>query len=191
MKFSLAILSLLALQTSLTMVQCSSLWTAFANNSNSNGIVLASKVILKGAAGELAAEDMEFIRKALVASYNNVHWEAGHYMTGSHAVDFKGPNSFLCRHFPDDDSMGSTAVTSIFEVKTSVGFLCRHCPGEDAMGTDSLLMAAVTKDCAGLCKKDANAELEVNFCNKIWSSAQGSKYFSFAKSCAICFDVDG
>ena len=85
--------------------------------------------------------------------------------------------------------MGAGAVTNFFEVKTPVGFLCRHCPDDDAMGTDSLLMTAITEDCAGLCKKNAAAELEVNFCNKI-RSAQGSKYLSSAKSCAIRFDAD-
>ena len=84
--------------------------------------------------------------------------------------------------------MGGT-ITNVFEVKTPVGWMCRHCPDDDAMGTDSLLMTAITEDCAGLCKKDAAAELEVNFCNKI-RSAQGSKYLSSAKSCAIRFDAD-
>eukprot|EP00536_Pseudo-nitzschia_multiseries_P003621 jgi/Psemu1/284534/fgenesh1_pg.56_\ len=157
MKFSFAILSL-----ALASVQGASL-RAPANNNN--GQVLDSEVILKGTVGEPTAEDMEFIGKALVASYNNVHWEVGHYMTGSHAVDFKGPDSFLCRHCPDDDSMGGSAsATGVFEVKTPVGFLCRHCPDDDAMGTDSLLMTAVTEDCAGLCKKDAAAELEAFLC---------------------------
>eukprot|EP00532_Pseudo-nitzschia_australis_P015667 CAMPEP_0168247670 /NCGR_PEP_ID=MMETSP0141_2-20121125/1034_1 /TAXON_ID=44445 /ORGANISM="Pseudo-nitzschia australis, Strain 10249 10 AB" /LENGTH=538 /DNA_ID=CAMNT_0008183497 /DNA_START=216 /DNA_END=1833 /DNA_ORIENTATION=+ len=183
MNFSLAILSFFATAS----VQGASL-RAVANNNN--GKILDSEVILKGTVGEPTTEDMEFIGKAFVASYNNVHWEVGHYMTGSHAVDFKGPDSFLCRHCPDDDSMGGAATTSVFEVKTPVGFLCRHCPDDDAMGTDSLLMTAVTKDCAGLCKKDAAAELEINFCNKI-RSAQGSKYLGSAKSCAIRFDVDG
>jgi len=190
MKFSIAVLSF-----AIASVQGSSLRPVADSNSNSNsknnGNVLDSEVILKGTVGEPTAEDMEFIGKALVASYNNVHWEVGHYMTGSHAVDFKGPDSFLCRHCPDDDSMGGAASssTSVFEVKTPVGFLCRHCPDDDAMGADSLLMTAVTKDCAGLCKKDAAAELEVNFCNKI-RSAQGSEYLGSAKSCAIRFDVD-
>jgi hypothetical protein len=190
MKLSIAIFSL-----ALASVQGTSL-RAVANNSNNsnsnnNDKVLESEIILKGTIGEPTAEDMEFIGKALVASYNSVHWEVGHFMTGNHAVDFKGPDSFLCRHCPDDDSMGgAAATTSVFEVKTPVGFLCRHCPDDDAMGADSLLMTAVTNDCAGLCKKDAAAELEVNFCNKIRFANQGSKYLSSAKSCAIRFDAD-
>eukprot|EP00536_Pseudo-nitzschia_multiseries_P007911 jgi/Psemu1/19047/gm1.19047_g len=189
MKFYLATLSLALASAS---VKATSLRAAVADNSNNNNNakILDSEVILKGTVGEPTAEDMEFIGKALVASYNNVHWEVGHYMTGSHAVDFKGPDSFLCRHCPDDDSMGTGAsATSVFEVKTPVGFLCRHCPDDDAMGIESLLMTAVTEDCAGLCKKEAAAELEVNFCNKI-RSATGSEYLSSAKSCAIRFDAN-
>eukprot|EP00535_Pseudo-nitzschia_heimii_P012686 CAMPEP_0197195966 /NCGR_PEP_ID=MMETSP1423-20130617/32104_1 /TAXON_ID=476441 /ORGANISM="Pseudo-nitzschia heimii, Strain UNC1101" /LENGTH=468 /DNA_ID=CAMNT_0042649729 /DNA_START=100 /DNA_END=1507 /DNA_ORIENTATION=+ len=132
------------------------------------GKILSSEVVLEGTVGEPTAEDMEFIGKALVASYNDVHWEVDHYMTGAHAVDFKGPEGFLCRHCPDDDAMGGAAV-GVFEVRTPVGFLCRHCPDDDAMGAagDSLLLAALTGDCAGLCKKDAAAELEVSFCNDV------------------------
>jgi hypothetical protein len=180
MKFSIAFFSL-----TLASVQGSSL-RAVANNNNDK--ILHSEVILKGAVGEPTAEDMEFIGKALVASYNNVHWEAGHFMTGDHSVDFMGPDSILCRHCPDDDSMGG-AATGVFEVKTPVGILCRHCPDDDAMGADSLLMTAVTEDCAGLCEKVAAAKLEINFCNKI-RSAQGSAYLSSAESCAIRFDAD-
>jgi hypothetical protein len=82
------------------------------------------------------------------------------------------------------------AVLNAFSVKTPVGIMCRHCKDDDAMGSfESLLMSAFTEDCAGLCNKDAAAELEVNFCNKI-KSAQGSKYLNSAKSCSIKFDAD-
>jgi hypothetical protein len=185
MKLSLATLSL-----AFVSVQASSLRLQKAVAKNNNDRLLDSEVILKGTIGEPTAEDMEFIGKAFVASYNDVHWEVGHYMTGAHAVDFKGPDSFLCRHCPDDDSMGGAAAsTNVFEVQTPVGFLCRHCPDDDAMGTESLLMTAITDDCAGLCKKEAAAELEVNFCNKI-KSAQGSEYLSSTKACAIRFDAN-
>ena len=91
MQLSLAVLSL-----AVATVQGSSLRTPANNN---NGKILDSEVILKGTVGEPTAEDMDFIGKALVASYNNVHWEVGHFMTGDHAVDFKGPDSYLCRHW--------------------------------------------------------------------------------------------
>ena len=67
--------------------------------------------------------------------------------------------------------------------------MCNHCPDDDAMGgANSILMAAISDDCAGLCMKEASAELEVNFCNRI-QSAKGSKYLSSAKACAIRFDA--
>merc|ERR1711988_186505 len=68
--------------------------------------------------------------------------------------------------------------------------MCKFCPDDDAMGgIESILMTALSNDCAGLCEKDAAADLEVNFCNKI-RSAQGSKYLSSAKSCSIKYDND-
>ena len=186
MKISVAILSL-ALASSANAVSL----RASVGNNNNNEKILDSEVILKGTIGEPTAEDMEFIGKALVASYNNVHWQAGHFMTGDHSVSFSGPDSFLCHLCPDDDSMGGSVgdATSVFEVKTPVGFLCHLCPDDDAMGADSLLMTAITKDCAGLCEKDAVAELEVSFCNKIRSASGSSKYLASAKSCAIRFDA--
>jgi hypothetical protein len=82
------------------------------------------------------------------------------------------------------------AVLNAFSVKTPVGGMCNNCKDDDWMGSsESLLMSAFTEDCAGLCNKDATAELEVNFCNKI-KSAQGSKYLNSAKSCSIKFDAD-
>ena len=184
-------LSIFAFSFAVASVKGSSSLRATANINSGSDKILNSEIVLKGTIGDPTAEDMDFIGKALVASYNNVHWEVGHFMTGDHAVDFKGADGFLCRHCPDDDAMGSAGVATpnVFEVQTPVGFLCRHCPDDDAMGaTDSLLMTAVTDDCAGLCEKDAVAELEVSFCNKIRSAQGSSDYLRSAKSCSIRFD---
>ena len=94
MKFSIAALAL-----TVASVQGSSLRVTKAVAANNNSKILDSEVILKGTIGEPTAEDMDFIGKALVASYNNVHWEVGHYLTGAHAVDFKGADSWMCRHW--------------------------------------------------------------------------------------------
>ena len=95
MKLSIAALSL---TTVVTLVQGSML-RMNKQVTNNAGTVLGTEVIIKGAVGEPTAENMDFIGKALVASYNNVHWEVGHFMTGEHAVDFMGPDSILCRHW--------------------------------------------------------------------------------------------
>jgi hypothetical protein len=94
----------------------------------------------------------------------------------------------IAQHSKDDDWMGD-ALLNAFSVKTAVGGMCNNCKDDDWMGSsESLLMSAFTKDCAGLCNKDAAAELEVNFCNKIKSA--GSKYLNSTKSCSIKFDAD-
>jgi len=98
MKLSLAVLSL-----AFASVQGSSLRLQKAVASNNNGKLLDSEVILKGTIGEPTAEDMEFIGKALVASYNDVHWEAGHYMTGPTPLISRGPTA----------SCAATAPTTI------------------------------------------------------------------------------
>jgi hypothetical protein len=55
-----------------------------ANGSHS---FLTTNVALKGVNGKASEKDMEFIGKALVASYNNVHWEAGHFLAGHETID--------------------------------------------------------------------------------------------------------
>jgi hypothetical protein len=47
-------------------------------------------VALKGVSGDASKQDFDFIGKALVASYNDVHWEAGHFMTGEYSREFVG-----------------------------------------------------------------------------------------------------
>ena len=146
------------------------------------GTILGAEVVLKGTHGEPTSEDMDFIGKALVASYNNVHWEVGHFLTGEHAVTFKGPDNVMCKWCPDDDSMGANNIFSvktpvgvmckwcpdddsmgannIFSVKTPVGVMCKWCPDDDAMGGfESILMTALSQDCAGLCKKEATTSI--------------------------------
>ena len=189
MKFSTATLLSFSLVASTSASLSSMLRKQVNANNNQGGTILGAEVVLKGTHGEPTSEDMDFIGKALVASYNNVHWEVGHFLTGEHTVDFKGPDNVMCKWCPDDDAMGANN-NNIFSVKTPVGVLCKWCPDDDAMGgfEESILMTALSQDCAGLCKKEASVELEVNFCNKIRS--QESKYLSSAKSCAIQFDAE-
>ena len=86
MKLSIAASSL---TTAVTSVQGSML-RMNKQVTNNAGTVLGTEVILKGTEGESTSEDMNFIGKALVASYN---------MTGEHAIDFMGPDSILCNHW--------------------------------------------------------------------------------------------
>jgi hypothetical protein len=89
-------------------------------------------------------------------------------------------------HSPDDDSAASDFV---FAVKAPVGQLCKYCPDDDASMGSSLLTTALVEDCAGLCNKQAAAELEVSFCNKIRNS--NSAYLKSANSCSLEFDIEG
>jgi hypothetical protein len=89
-------------------------------------------------------------------------------------------------HSPDDDSAASDFV---FAVKAPVGQLCKYCPDDDASMGSSLLTTALVEDCAGLCNKEAAAELEVSFCNKIRNS--NSAYLKSANSCTLEFDIEG
>ena len=83
MKLSIATLAL-----TVASVQGSMLRINKQAVNNIEGTIIDTDVFLGGSKGEPTQEDMAFIGKALVASYNNVHWEAGYYMKGEHDVDF-------------------------------------------------------------------------------------------------------
>ena len=76
--------------------------------------VLTTNVALKGVSGKASEKDMEFIGKALVASYNDVHWEAGHFLGGSETIDVFP----ICRYCPDDDASMNEKGT--FAVKSPI-----------------------------------------------------------------------
>eukprot|EP00531_Pseudo-nitzschia_arenysensis_P015560 CAMPEP_0116133100 /NCGR_PEP_ID=MMETSP0329-20121206/9921_1 /TAXON_ID=697910 /ORGANISM="Pseudo-nitzschia arenysensis, Strain B593" /LENGTH=347 /DNA_ID=CAMNT_0003627699 /DNA_START=275 /DNA_END=1318 /DNA_ORIENTATION=- len=180
MKLALATLSLVFAAANAASLRVQKAVADSLNETNEaiNKKHLNSKIVLQGTTGEPTTEDMEFIGKALVSSYNDVHWEVGHFMT---AVD----------------TVVSSESGAAFDVQTPVlmwiwpDFRCRMCPDDDAMGAtqQSLLLTAISEDCAGLCNNEATAELEVNFCDRIKSS-QGSKYLSTTTACSISFDAD-
>jgi hypothetical protein len=92
--------------------------------------------------------------------------------------------SVLSFHSPDDDS------DFVFSVEAPVAFpVCRFCKDDDTSMSSSLLTTALVEDCAGLCNKQATAELEVSFCNKIRSSS--SSYLKGVNACSIEFDIEG
>ena len=85
MKLSIASIALFAVATNATSLRKPS-----GNGRTSS--MLQSKVVLKGLSAEPSEADKDFIGKALVASYNNVHWEVGHFLTGEHTTEFVGDN---------------------------------------------------------------------------------------------------
>ena len=81
-------LSIAALTLTIASVQGSMLRINKQAVNNIEGTIIDTEVFLGRTKGEPTQEDMDFIGKALVASYNNVHWEAGYYMKGEHDVTF-------------------------------------------------------------------------------------------------------
>ena len=81
-------LSTAALTLTIASVQGSMLRINKQAVNNIEGTIIDTEVFLGQAKGEPTQEDMDFIGKALVASYNNVHWEAGYFMKGEHDVTF-------------------------------------------------------------------------------------------------------
>ena len=169
MKLSLATLSLAFAAANASSLRLQKAVADSLNEANKvNHKHLYSNILLQGTTGEPTEDDLEFVGKALIASYNDVHWEVGHFMSNTDAsVDF------------------SLSTRGAFQVQTPVLMWGL----DDAMGAQqSLLLTAISEDCAGLCNKEATAELEVKFCDRVKSS-QGSKYLSSTTTCSISFDT--
>jgi hypothetical protein len=148
---------------------------------------LESRVTMKGVIGEPSAEDLNLLGKALVASYNDVHWELGYYLLSGYEIteSLGQVCGHLCR---DDDSKKSQlSVSIVTPVKQVCGHLCRD---DDS---NNLLTTPIKQVCGHLCRDDDSAMsvehalLEAAFCNKIKSS--GSKFWMDANECSIVFDA--
>jgi hypothetical protein len=64
--------------------------SSLRKNGSTNSGAIQTKVALKGVSGNPSKADMDFIGKALISSYNHVHWQAGHFLTGQHSTEFVG-----------------------------------------------------------------------------------------------------
>jgi hypothetical protein len=85
MKFSIALIALVP------ATMAASLRSQAAGSYGKSSIsTLTSIVALKGVTGDATTDDMDFIGKALITSYNDVHWEAGHVLNGQHTTVFVG-----------------------------------------------------------------------------------------------------
>ena len=147
---------------------------------------LESRVTMKGVIGEPSAEDLKLLGKALVASYNDVHWELGYsLLSGFEITESLGQCGHLCS---DDDSKKSQlSVSIVTPVKVHQ---CGHLCSDD--DSNNLLTTPI-KQCGHLCSDDDSAMgvdhalLETAFCNKIKSS--GSKFWMDANECSIVIDA--
>merc|ERR1712039_421969 len=70
-----------------------------------------STLILKGVSGDVSSKnELAIIAKAFVSAYNDVHWDANHYLADAEIPFTAGtpdPDSIMCKFCPDDDAMGS------------------------------------------------------------------------------------
>jgi methyl coenzyme M reductase subunit C len=120
-------------------------------------------LILKGVNGAATSkEELAVIAKAYVSAYNDVHWDAGHYMADAEIPFVAGtPLEWSCTRCPDDDSARTGANTLVLDLVTPViQWSCTRCPDDDA--------AEYVADLESneLTKK----AVEVAFCNKLQAS---------------------
>jgi hypothetical protein len=125
---------------------------------------LESRVTMKGVVGEPSAEDLNLLGKALVASYNDVHWELGHYLLSGYEITASLDDS------KKNKSQLSVSIVTPFKKSDDESNSLSVAGGEDdsAMGVD-------------------HASLEAAFCNRIKSSE--SKFWMGANACSIVFDT--
>merc|ERR1711862_1025431 len=148
-----------------------------------------STLILKGVNGDVSSKkDLATIAKAFVSAYNDVHWDANHFLADAE-IPFSAatpdPDSIMCKFCPDDDSMGgaSSTKTLVLDVVTPVvGIMCKFCPDDDSMGSQFDMESLKTSEF----NKKA---VEVAFLNKLQNSVSdklsGTKSLSIAVESVI------
>ena len=120
-------------------------------------------LILKGVNGATTSkEELAVIAKAYVSAYNDVHWDAGHYMADAEIPFAAGtPLEWSCTRCPDDDSVHAGATTLVLDIVTPViQWSCTRCPDDDAAEY------VVSLEDSELTRK----AVEVAFCKKLQAS---------------------
>merc|ERR1711982_28620 len=150
-----------------------------------------STLILKGVNGDVSSKnELAIIAKAFVSAYNDVHWDANHFLADAEIPFTAGtpdPDSIMCKFCPDDDSMGgasgASTKTLVLDVVTPVvGIMCKFCPDDDSMGSQFDMESLKTSEF----NKKA---VEVAFLNKLQNSVSdklsGTKSLSIAVESVI------
>merc|ERR1711907_93517 len=162
-----------------------------SSSDDSKVATIGSTLVLKGVTGDATSKDeLAIIAKAFVSAYNDVHWDADHYLADAEIPFTSGtpadPDSIMCKFCPDDDSMGGGASgastkTLVLDVVTPVvGIMCKFCPDDDAT-TGSRF------DVESLKTSEFNKKaVEVAFCDKLQNSV--SDKLSVTKSCSIAVE---
>ena len=155
---------------------------ALKSNASNNVATIDSTLILKGVAGDATSkEDLAIIAKAFVSAYNDVHWDANHYLADAEIPFSAGsPDGGMCNNCIDDDSMGAMTKTLVLDIVTTVvGGMCNNCIDDDSMGTKFNMATLQSSDF------DKKA-VEVAFCKKLQNSV--SNKWSVTKSCSIAVE---
>jgi hypothetical protein len=156
---------------------------ALKSNASNNVATIDSTLILKGVAGDATSkEDLAIIAKAFVSAYNDVHWDANHYLADAEIPFSAGsPDSGMCNNCIDDDSnMDAMTKTLVLDIVTPVvGGMCNNCIDDDSMGTQFNM--------ATLKSSNFNKKMvEVAFCKKLQNSV--SAELSLTKKCSIAVE---
>jgi hypothetical protein len=120
-------------------------------------------LILKGVNGATTSkEELAVIAKAYVSAYNDVHWDAGHYMADAEIPFAAGtPLEWTCTRCPDDDSVLAGANTLVLDIVTPViEWTCTRCPDDDAAD----YVVSLEND------EHTRKAVEVAFCKKLQAS---------------------
>jgi hypothetical protein len=128
---------------------------------------LESRVTMKGVVGDPSTEDLNLLGKALVASYNDVHWELGYYfLSGYEITESFGHDS--------KESQLSVSIVAPFKQCDTACCLCNN-DDEDDVNSNSLLTTPLLQ------------AWEASFCEKIRSST--SMNLKTANKCSIVMEV--
>lgn len=137
-------------------------------------------LLLKGVAGDDATqEDLAVIAKAYVSAYNDVHWNAGHYMSDVEIPFSAGtPLDWSCLRCGNDVRVAGANTLVLDVVAPVIEYTCRRCRRDDDASS-----TIVGLDNDELARK----AVEVAFCKKLRASV--SDKLRVTEHCAIVMET--
>ena len=163
--------------------------SASSDNSLACPNTMSTQILLNGSFvnDEASNEDVELISKALLSSYNEIHWDSDIFMDTTHdPIQVAIPSAVgqRCNLCEADDraTHEHTTTTGLYvTMVTPLRQRCNLCEADDR--SNELIMSSSTHLCRMGATKSNLEQIEASVCEKIQQS--GSANLAHVRSCYV------
>ena len=146
---------------------------------------MTTQILLNGFVDEASNEDVELISKALLSSYNDVHWESDFFMAKTDnplQVAIPDPVGQRCRFCGADDRSDEVRTKGVYvSLVTPLRQRCRFCGADDR--SNEIILSTEGNLCGVGAMEGDLKKIEASFCRKLRMS--GSSNLEKIRSCHV------